>query len=460
MTLETNIEKLKAGLRGALIRPGDEGYDAARKVYNGMIDKHPAFIAQCVDVADVIAAVTFGREAGLPIAVRGGTHSGPGLGTVDDGLVIDLGRMRGTQVDPAAGTVRVQGGCRWGDVDHATHPFGLATPSGFISTTGVGGLTLGGGIGYLSRRFGLTIDNLIGADVVLADGRFVTASATENPDLFWALRGGGGNFGVVTSFEFRLHPVNMVYGGPMMWPVERAGEILPRWRDLILGAPDELNGWFAFVMVPPGPPFPEQFHLKKMCVVVWCDTGPMDQAEQRFATIRKDFGTPAIDFAGPIPWPVLQSLFDPLLPPGLRWYWKADFFKDLSSEAIALHVEHGSALPTPLSTMHIYPINGAAQRVGKNDTAFSFRDASFAEVIVGIDPDPANDQRTIQWARDYWQALHPHSAGGAYVNMIMDEGQDQVKAAYRDNYERLVAVKNKYDPKNVFRLNQNIRPSA
>ena len=460
MTLETNIEKLKAGLRGALIRPGDEGYDAARKVYNGMIDKHPAFIAQCVDVADVIAAVTFGREAGLLIAVRGGTHSGPGLGTVDDGLVIDLGRMRGTQVDPAAGTVRVQGGCRWGDVDHATHPFGLATPSGFISTTGVGGLTLGGGIGYLSRRFGLTIDNLIGADVVLADGRFVTASATENPDLFWALRGGGGNFGVVTSFEFRLHPVNMVYGGPMMWPVERAGEILPRWRDLILGAPDELNGWFAFVMVPPGPPFPEQFHLKKMCVVVWCDTGPMDQAEQRFATIRKDFGTPAIDFAGPIPWPVLQSLFDPLLPPGLRWYWKADFFKDLSSEAIALHVEHGSALPTPLSTMHIYPINGAAQRVGKNDTAFSFRDASFAEVIVGIDPDPANDQRTIQWARDYWQALHPHSAGGAYVNMIMDEGQDQVKAAYRDNYERLVAVKNKYDPKNVFRLNQNIRPSA
>ncbi|MGA7949985.1 MAG: FAD-binding oxidoreductase [Thiobacillaceae bacterium] len=460
MTLETNIEKLKAGLRGALIRPGDEGYDAARKVYNGMIDKHPAFIAQCVDVADVIAAVTFGREAGLLIAVRGGTHSGPGLGTVDDGLVIDLGRMRGTQVDPAAGTVHVQGGCRWGDVDHATHPFGLATPSGFISTTGVGGLTLGGGIGYLSRRFGLTIDNLIGADVVLADGRFVTASATENPDLFWALRGGGGNFGVVTSFEFRLHPVNMVYGGPMMWPVERAGEILPRWRDLILGAPDELNGWFAFVMVPPGPPFPEQFHLKKMCVVVWCDTGPMDQAEQRFATIRKDFGTPAIDFAGPIPWPVLQSLFDPLLPPGLRWYWKADFFKDLSSEAIALHVEHGSALPTPLSTMHIYPINGAAQRVGKNDTAFSFRDASFAEVIVGIDPDPANDQRTIQWARDYWQALHPHSAGGAYVNMIMDEGQDQVKAAYRDNYERLVAVKNKYDPKNVFRLNQNIRPSA
>jgi hypothetical protein len=460
MTLESSMEKLKAGLRGALIRPGDEGYDAARKVYNGMIDKHPAVIVQCVDVADVIAAVTFGRDAGLPIAVRGGSHSGPGLGTVDDGLVIDLGRMKGTWVDSAAGIVRVQGGCRWGDVDHATHPFGLATPSGFISTTGVGGLTLGGGIGYLSRRFGLTIDNLISADVVLANGTFVTASETENPDLFWALRGGGGNFGVVTSFEFRLHPVNMVYGGPMMWPVERAREVLPLWRNLIKEAPEELNGWFGFIIVPPGPPFPEEFHLKKMCVVVWCDSGPTDQAEQRFAKIRKDFGTPAIDFAGPIPWPVLQSLFDPLLPPGLRWYWKADFFKDLSDEAIALHVKHGSALPTALSTAHIYPINGAAQRIGKNATAFSFRDASFAQVIVGIDPDPANDERTIQWARDYWQALHPHSAGGAYVNMIMDEGQDQVKAAYRDNYERLVAVKNKYDPKNVFHLNQNIRPSA
>jgi hypothetical protein len=459
MASETKAEQLKASLRGDLIRPNDEGYDAARKIYNGMIDKRPAFIAQCVDVADVIAAVNFGRDAGLPIAVRGGTHSGPGLGTVDDGLVIDLGRMRGTRADPTRRTVRVQGGCRWGDVDHATHPFGLATPSGFVSTTGVGGLTLGGGIGYLSRRFGLTIDNLIGADVVLADGRFVTASATENPDLFWALRGGGGNFGVVTSFEFCLHPVSTVYGGPMMWPLERAAEVMQRWRDFILRAPEEINGWFAFLMVPPGPPFPDPFHLKKMCAVVWCDTGPTEQAEQRFAQIRKDFGAPAIDFVGPIPWPVLQSLFDHLLPPGLRWYWKADFFKDLSEEAIALHVKHGSELPTPPSTMHIYPINGAVQRVGKGDTAFSFRDASFAQVIVGIDPDPANDQRIIGWARAYWQALHPHSAGGAYVNMIMDEGQEQVKAAYRDNYERLVAVKSRYDPANLFRLNQNIRPS-
>ncbi len=323
----------------------------------------------------------------------------------------------------------------------------------------MGGLTLGGGIGYLARRFGLTIDNLLSADVVLADGRFVTASAADNADLFWALRGGGGNFGVVTSFEFRLNPVGTVYGGPMIWPLERAAEILPLWRERILGFPEEINGWFAFLTVPPGPPFPEEFHLKKMCAVVWCDIGPADRAEKRFAGIRQDFGAPAIDFAGPIPFPALQSLFDPLLPPGLRWYWKADFFEDLGPEAVALHVRHGSELPTPLSTMHIYPINGAVHRVGKNDTAFSFREANFAEVIVGIDPDPANDERMTAWARDYWQALHPHSAGGAYINMVMDEGQELVRAAYRDNYERLAAVKKKYDPANFFRVNQNIKPA-
>jgi FAD/FMN-containing dehydrogenase len=460
MVSEANVEKLKAALRGILIRPGDGGYDAARRVYNAMIDKRPALIAQCVDSADVMAAVNFGRESGLAIAVRGGGHSGPGLGVVDDGLVIDLSRMRGVRVDPAAGTVRVSGGCVWGDVDHATHAFGLATPSGFISTTGVAGLTLGGGVGYLTRRFGLTIDNLLGVDVVLADGRLVTASARENPDLFWAVRGGGGNFGVATSFEFRLHPVDTVYGGPMLWPLERAAEVQKLWRDFILKAPEEINGWFAFLTVPPGPPFPEEFHLKKMCAIVWCDTGPMDQAEKRFAALRKDLGKPAIDFAGPIPFPALQTLFDPLLPPGLQWYWKADFFKELSDEAIALHLRHAEKLPTMLSTMHLYPINGAAQRVGRNDTAFSFRDANFAEVIVGVDPDPSSNERMIAWARDYWQALHSHSAGGAYINMIMDEGQEQVKAAYRDNYDRLAGIKKKYDPKNLFHVNQNIKPSA
>jgi FAD/FMN-containing dehydrogenase len=453
----STVDQFAAALRGRLIQPDSPDYDAARSVYNGMIDRRPALIARCVDVADVIAAVNFAREHGLPLAVRGGGHSGPGLGVCDDGLVIDLSSMNGVRVDPARRTARVAGGCTWGDVDHATHPFGLATPSGFISTTGVGGLTLGGGIGYLSRRYGLTIDNLIGVDVVLADGRFLTASANENADLFWAVRGGGGNFGVVTSFEYRLHSVGTVFGGPMLWPMERAPALLRFWRDFILTAPEDINGWFAFMTVPPAPPFPEALFLRKMCGICWCYGGPLEQAEARFAPVRA-FGAPAIDFTGPIPFPALQSLFDALFVPGLHWYWKADFFKDLNDEAIALHVEHGAKLPTAMSTMHLYPINGAVQRVGPNDTAFSFRDANFAEVIVGVDPDPANSQRMIAWARDYWQALHPYSAGGAYVNMIMDEGEDQVRAAYRGNYDRLRAVKNSYDPKNLFHINQNIQP--
>jgi FAD/FMN-containing dehydrogenase len=455
----STVENFAGALRGRLIRPDAPDYDAARSVYNAMIDRRPALIARCVDVADVIAAVNFAREHGLPLAVRGGGHSGPGLGVCDDGLVVDLSSMKGVRVDPASRTVRVGGGCVWGDVDHATHAFGLATPSGFISTTGVGGFTLGGGIGYLSRHYGLTIDNLIGVDMVLADGRFVIASASENADLFWAVRGGGGNFGVVTSFEYRLHPVDKVLAGPMLWPMERAPELLKLWRDFILEAPEDINGWFGFMTVPPADPFPKAFFLQPMCAISWCYSGPLDQAEQRFAPVRA-FGAPAIDFTGTVPFPALQSLFDPFFPPGLQWYWKADFFKELSDEAIALHVEHGAKLPTAMSTMHLYPINGAVHRVGRNDTAFSFRDANFAEVIVGVDPDPANVQRMTAWAREYWQALHPHSAGGAYVNMIMDEGQDGVRAAYRDNYDRLLAIKSKYDPKNLFRINQNIQPAS
>lgn len=460
MAMDSQINQFKSKLRGQLITPNDSVYDTARAVYNGMIDKRPALIAQCVDVADVMAAINFARDSGMPLAVRGGGHNGPGLGTVDKGLVIDLQRMKGIRIDPSARTAQVQGGCTWGDVDHAGQAFGLTTPSGFISSTGVGGLTLGGGIGYLSRKYGLTIDNLIGVDLVLADGSFVTANANQNPDLFWAVRGGGGNFGVVTSFEFKLHPVSTVYGGPMIWPIERATEILPMWRDYILNAPEDINGWFGFLTVPPVAPFPEQFHNKKMCAIVWCDVGPMQEAEKRFTAIRKQFGTPAIDFAGPIPWLALQTLFDPFFPAGLHWYWKADFFKELNNETISLHNKHGFDLPTSLSTMHIYPINGAVQRVDKNATAFSFREANFAEVIVAIAPDSSNKDQMINWARDYWQALHPYSSGGAYINMMMDEGQDNVKAAYRDNYQRLVTVKNKYDAKNLFNINQNIAPSS
>jgi FAD/FMN-containing dehydrogenase len=456
---ETAVQDLKARLRGELILPSDAGYDQARKVYNGMIDRYPALVVRSVDVADVISAVNFAREQGLPLAVRGGGHNGPGLGTCDGGLVIDLSHMKGVRVDPAAKTVRVEGGCTWGDVDHATHPFGLATPSGFVSTTGVGGLTLGGGIGYLSPTYGLTIDNLLEVDMVLADGSFVTANADQHPDLFWAVRGGGGNFGVVTSFLFRLHPVSMVYGGPIFWPLDQAREVMTFWRDLIVSEPENLNGWFGFVTVPPVPIFPEQYHMQKMCAVVWCYTGPMDQAEERFRAIRA-VGTPAIDHAGPLPWPVLQSAFDALFPAGMQWYWKADFFNDLGDREIDLHMKYAEQLPTPFSTMHLYPITGAVQKVGKNDTAFSFREANFAGVTVAVSPDPADNERMIQWARDYWLALHPYSAGGGYINMIMDEGADLVKAAYRDNYERLAKVKATYDPTNLFRVNQNIKPQA
>ncbi len=455
---ETAVQELASHLRGTLLRPGDAGYEQARQVYNGMINKHPALIARCVDVADVIAAVNFARDQQLTLAVRGGGHNGPGLGTCDDGLVVDLSEMKGIRVDPVARTARVEGGCTWGEVDHATYAFGLATPSGFISTTGVGGLTLGGGIGYLSRTLGLTIDNLLGVDMVLADGSFITASADEHADLFWAVRGGGGNFGVVTSFLFQLHPISTVYGGPMLWPFEQAADVMKFWRDFILNAPEEINGWFAFITVPPAPPFPEQFHLKKMCAIVWCYSGALEQADAAFQPIRANI-PPAVDFAGPIPWPVLQSLFDALYPKGLQWYWKTDFFNELSDKAIELHLKYGAQLPTMHSTMHIYPINGAAHHVGASDTAFSFRDANFAEVIVGVDPDPANNERMIGWARDYWMALHPYSAGGGYVNMMMDEGTDSVQAAYRDNYARLAQIKATYDPGNLFRVNQNITPT-
>jgi FAD/FMN-containing dehydrogenase len=451
------VEGFRAQLRGELIQPGDPSYDQARKVYNAMINKHPALIARVVDVADVMSAVNFARENKLPLAIRSGGHNGPGLGICDDGLVIDLSRMRGIHVNPTNRTVRVESGCVWGDVDHATHPFNLAVPSGFISTTGVGGLTLGGGIGYLTRKYGLTIDNLLGVDMVLADGRFVTANADENADLFWAVRGGGGNFGVVTSFLFRASPVSMVYGGPMLWPVEQAGEVMKYWQDLILKAPDDLNGWFAFVTVPPGPPFPEPYHLHKMCAVVWCYTGAPQAAEGVFKPIRQAL-PPAIDFVGPVPWPALQSLFDPIYPAGLQWYWRADFFKNLDDQVINLNIKYGPQLPTMHSTMHIYPINGFAGRIGKEDTAWGYRDANFAQVTVGVDPDPANNARMIQWAKDYWLALHPYSAGGGYVNMIMDEGEERVKAAYGDNYARLAKIKAKYDPQNLFHVNQNIKP--
>jgi FAD/FMN-containing dehydrogenase len=451
------IGQLAANLRGDLILPSDPDYESVRAVYNGMIDKRPAMIARCADVADVIAAVTFARKHDLLLAIRGGGHHGAGLGTCDAGLVIDLSQMKGIRVDPESRSVRVEGGCTWGEVDHATHAFGMATPSGFISTTGVGGLTLGGGLGYLTRKYGLTIDNLLAVDIVLADGSFVTANADQHADLFWAVRGGGGNFGVVTSFLFRLHPVSTVVGGPTLWPIDQAAEVMRWYRDFITEAPEDLNGWFGILVVPPVPTFPEDLHLKTMCGIVWCYTGPEERADEVFAPVQ-EVGAPALHGVGAMPYPVLQSAFDGLFTPGLQWYWKADFVDELSDEAIERHLEFAAEIPTMLSTMHLYPINGAAHRVGKDDTAWGYRDATWGMVIAGVDPDPANAEKISTWARDYWQAIHPYSAGGAYVNMMMEEGPDRIRAAYRDNYERLVEVKTRYDPSNLFCVNLNIKP--
>lgn len=456
---QTVTEQFRTKLRGELIQPNGEKYESARKVYNGMIDRHPRMVIRCADGADVISAVNFGRENGLVIAVRGGGHNAGGLGVWDDALVIDLSPIRYTHVDPEAQTVRVGGGCTLGDVDHATHAFGLAVPTGVMSTTGVGGLTLGGGLGHLTRKCGLTIDNLLAADVVLADGSVVTANQRRNQDLFWAIRGGGGNFGIVTSFLFKAHRVHTDYAGPMLWELERAPEVMGWYRDFIVDAPDDLNGFFAFLVVPPGPPFPEHLHNRKMCGVVWCFAGPQDSAEETFRPIRNSL-KPTLDLVGPIPHPALQSMFDALYPPGMQWYWKADFVNELSDDAIGVHMRYAPQIPTMLSTVHLYPVNGAASRVGKEETAWSYRDATWAQVIAGIDPDPAKKDCLVEWASNYWEALHSYSAGGAYVNFMMDEGEDRVKATYRDNYERLAAIKSKYDPDNLFRINQNVKPKA
>jgi FAD/FMN-containing dehydrogenase len=453
------VQALEMRLRGRLIRRGDPDYDDARLVYNAMIDKRPAAIVRCCDVADVIAAVDFGRESGLDIAIRGGGHNGAGLGTVEDGLVIDLSEMDGVLVDPEARLATVQGGAVLGDLEHAAGAFGLATPAGNISTTGIGGLTLGGGHGYLTRKYGLTIDNLVSADVILADGRFVTASETEHPDLFWALRGGGGNFGVVTAFTLRLHPVSTIVGGPTLWSLDDAERVLRWYREWLPQAPEDVYGFFAFLTVPPAPPFPEAIHNQKVCGIIWCNLGPQEQAERALAPAL-EVAEPLVNGVQAMPYPILQSSFDALYPKGDQWYWRGDFVKEIPDEAIARHIEFAHTMPTMQSGMHLYPIDGAAHRVGRSDTAFSHRDASWSMVMAGIDPDPAKAGALRAWTVDYWEALHLYSAGGAYVNFMMEEGQERVRATYRDNYERLARIKAKYDPDNLFHVNQNIHPAG
>ncbi len=453
------VEAALSNLTGKTVGRADPDYDSARSVYNAMIDKSPALIAQVDNEADVALAVRVAREHGLLLAVRGGGHNGGGLGTCDDGLVIDLAGLNSIEVDPEAKTVNVGGGCTWGQVDKATGTYGLATPSGIISTTGVGGLTLGGGLGHLTRAYGLSIDNLLAADVVLADGRQVHASATEEPDLFWALRGGGGNFGVVTSFTFQLHDVSRFVGGPTFWAVEQGEEVLKAYRDFLPNAPRELTGFFAYTQVPPAPPFPEELHLRPVCAVVWAYVGDEDGARRAMAPLLDSVPVPLLHGVAPMPHAALQGAFDGLYPRGQQWYWRADFVNTIPDAAVEIHQRFGSALPTFQSTMHMYPIDGAAHDVGSGDTAWGYRDATWGSVFAGVSAEPADADAIRRWSIDYFEALHPYSAGGAYVNMMMDEGDDRVRASYRDNYPRLAEVKAAYDPDNVFRVNQNIKPS-
>jgi FAD/FMN-containing dehydrogenase len=456
---ETARQELEGRLQGRLIGPLDYDYDEARAVYNGAIDKRPALIARCTDTADVTAALRFGRDHGLDMAIRGGGHSGPGFGVIDGGLVIDLSPMRWVRVDPEAKLVQVGGGARLKELDHATHAFGLATPTGIFSVTGVGGLILGGGHGHLSRRYGLTIDNLVEADVVLADGSLERASRDRNEDLFWAIRGGGGNFGVVTSFTFRLYPVHTVGVGITFWPIEQTRKVLRWYREFLPGAPEDLTGFFAVLVVPPGPPFPAEIHNRKVAAVVWCHTGEMERLESALDPARH-VGTPLMHMVTLMPYPALQSMFDPLMPPGLQWYWRGDLFDRIPDAAIDIHLEYGSRIPTPLSTMHLYALGGAVGRVAEDETAWSHRGALWSAVYGGIDPDPARADEIRRWCVGYQQALHPHSMGGSYVNFMGDEGKDRIRATYRGNYQRLARIKAKFDPDNVFHVNQNIEPHA
>jgi UDP-N-acetylenolpyruvoylglucosamine reductase len=452
---DLDLDPLHAAVRGDVIEPGDAAYDEARRVYNAAHDRRPAVVVRPVDAADVIAAVRFARDLALPLAVRGGSHAVAGHGTCDDGLVIDLSRMRAVRVDPVARTARAEGGCTWGDFDHATHAFGLATTGGVVSTTGIAGLTLGGGMGHLSRRYGLSCDNLVSADVVTAEGTLVTCDAAHHPDLFWALRGGGGNFGVVTSLQYRLHPVDLVLGGPTLYPLD--GDVARRWRDMNADAPEEFNSIFAVLLGPSAPFLPERWHGRPVCGVLTCFSGPAeddDTIRDRLAGLGPVIG----QFLDRIPYPVINTLFDEDLPPGLHHYWKGNFSRELTDGAIDVHMTYGETIPSMESDTVIFPIDGACHRVGAEDTAFAYRDATFSHSFGASYPDPADTEHNVAWTREYDRALRPHTEEAGYINFMDSDDQDRVRANYRQNYERLRSVKRRYDPENLFRINHNIVP--
>ncbi|MBZ9729563.1 FAD-dependent oxidoreductase [Salegentibacter sp. JZCK2] len=455
--MNEEITHLKPSIKGTVILPEDESYDEARSIYNAMIDKKPSFIVKCKDEEDVIDTVNFARKNNLEVSIRSGGHNGAGLALVEKGLVIDLSEMKNIEVDPQTNTAVIGPGNTLKDVDAGTHEFGLALPSGIIGTTGISGITLGGGLGYLSRKGGLTIDNLLECKLVLANGELVTANSETNPDLFWGLRGGGGNFGVVVSFKFKLLEIKNVYAGPMFWPLEKAREAMEFYDQFTKNASHDLYGFFAFLIVPPAEPFPKELWNKNVCGVLWNYTGPIEKAEEVFEPIR-NFGPPILDFVSEIPMPALNTMFDALYPPGMQWYWRAHYIKELTPESIKVNVKRGSNISTMHSTTHLYPIDGAVHDVGNEETAWAHRDARWAQVIVGVDPEPAKANEVTKWCKDYFDDLKPHAMGGAYVNFMMEEGQSRIKDSYKGNYERLTKIKAKYDPDNFFHINQNIKP--
>jgi FAD/FMN-containing dehydrogenase len=443
------FDTLSSSLSGTVLLPGNDEYDGAREVWNGMIDKRPAAIARCASTADVAAAIGFAREQEIPLSIRGGGHNAAGSALCDDGLVIDLTAMRNVSVDPEARTARAQGGATWADFDHATSAHGLATTGGAISTTGIAGLTLGGGLGWLMRSYGMACDNLRSVEIVTADGEVRRASATEHPDLFWAVRGGGGNFGVVTEFEYQLHPVSTVLGGMLVHPAARAKEALHFLREFHQTAPDELTVFTGMMTSPDGMP---------IVAFLVCYNGPVEEGERTLAPLRA-FGPPVADMVQPMSYVAHQSSLDEGFPAGLQVYWRSDFIQQLSDEAIDTLVEHYSQITSPLSALLLEQFGGAVKRVGKDETAFVHRDADFNLAIISRWTDPADADRHIAWARGVHSAIKPYTSG-TYVNYLGEEGEDRVRAAYgAEVYDRLVAVKNEYDPTNLFRSNQNIKPT-
>jgi FAD/FMN-containing dehydrogenase len=456
---EAAIEQLRTSFHGELLRPGDDGYDAARQIFNGMIDRRPALIARPVDTADVQRCVTFAREHGLLVSIKGGGHSPVGYAVCEGGLMIDLSLMKGIEVDPQTRTAVAEAGVNWGEFDAATQQHGLAVTGGRVPSTGIAGLTLGSGSGWLERKLGYTVDNMIGAEVVTADGGVVRASEQENPDLFWGLRGGGGNFGIVTKFEYRLHPIGpIVYGGMLLFTRDRAVEIARAYRDFMEEAPDDVCGALALLTAPPEPFVPENLRGKPALGMVVCFTGKPEEGEAAIRPLM-ELG-PAVRLVQPMPYVAVQSLLEHANPPGLRNYWKADVYPQLPDAAVEALISSASEPPSPFTTIIVQPLGGAVHRVADDATAIGWRSARWAVHVLGMWQNAAEDDRQIAWVRSVASAVKPWAQDGTYLNYIMDEGEQAVRDSFGGHYGRMVALKEKYDPTNFFRMNQNIKPNG